>query len=450
MTTVAADSVPAAIVSTPSRSGIPTAVSADLLAEPSKALSALTLTMVALVLGFIGWAHFAVLDEVTQGRGRVIPASKLQVVQNLEGGIVREIHVREGQRVAEGDMLLRIDPTHFDASAGEAQEKILGLKALLARLEAEVEGKALAFPPEVSDRAELASRQRDLYETRKRELEAALAALDQQGVQRAQEIMEVEAKAGTLTRALDIAEKELAISRPLEASRAVSKTELLALEAKANETRGALEAAQLSLPRLKAAQEEVRVKRAEKLAAYRSDSLQKLSQAQVELMAMTQASRSNTDKVARTTVRAPVAGIVKTVNVTTAGQVVQPGSSLVEIVPLNDTLLVEAQVRPQDIAFIHPGQKAKVKITAYDFSLYGGLDAEVERIGVDSVTPERGEPYYPVRVRTDKASLTHRGETLPIMPGMVAEVDILSGHKSVLQYLSKPLLKMTSQAMRER
>ena len=437
-------------VPSPRPLGIPSAVSADLMRPMSRGADVLLLTMVALVVCFIAWAAHAGIQEVTTGRGRVIPASKIQIVQNLEGGIVREILVREGAMVREGDIILRIDPTLAGSSLGEAREKIIGLKALIARLEAEVDGTPLAFPEEVLERADVANHQREHYEARKKEMEAAAGGLELQEMQRAQEILELEARIETLSRAAKFAQEELELVRPLEKTRAASRSEVLQIEARTNDIHGSLRAAELALPRVRAAMQEVRDRRNEKLSAFRGEALQKLSGARVELSTLNEASRWSADKVNRTTVRAPVSGIIKTVHVTTVGQVVQPGSNLIEIVPLNDSLLIEAQVRPQDIAFVRPGQEALVKITAYDFSIYGGLKARVEQIGADSIATEKGEIYYLIRVRTDETFLKYGSEELPIIPGMVADVDILTGKKTVLSYLTKPLTRMRDVAMRER
>ena len=431
--------------------GIPSAVSADLLEPPSRRASALMLSLVALIFVSIGWSALAVVQEVTTGRGRVTPASKIQVVQNLEGGIVREILVREGMTVREGDVILRIDPTQAGASLGETREKMHGLGALIARLEAEVEGRPMVFPSDLSDsRPDLVAHQRDHYEARRKEIEGATASFELQARQRAQEITEAASRIETLKRGLEIAAEELAMIRTLERSRAASRSELLIVEAKHNDIRGSLEATQLALPRLRAALDEVAGRRAEKIENFRGDALQRLSAARVEFASLTESSRGGEDKVARTTVRAPTSGIVKTVLVTTPGQVVQPGHNLVEIVPLNDTLLVEAQVRPQDIAFLRPGQLAMVKVTAYDFSIYGGLPARLEHIGADSISTEKGETYYLIRVRTDRATLKRGALELPIIPGMVADVDVITGSKTVLGYLTKPLVRMNQVALRER
>ena len=433
------------------RAGVPTAISADLLRPPSRGLDAMVIALAGLVFAFIAWAAFAVIEEVTRGEGRIIPASKIQIVQNLEGGIIEELNVREGDRVAAGDVLLRIDPTQADSSHGEARQRIFGLRALIARLTAEIESKDLNFKSDVIGAvANLVEREREHFRERRRELNAALAILASQATQRAQEVKELRAKTKRLSQAADLTREELAILRPLAAKRAVSRSKLLEAERKLNDTVGELEAAELALPRIEAQLQEVSQRREEKQAAFRADALGQLTRARVELAALQQSSKGRADTLARTTVRAPVNGIVKTVSVTTIGQVIKPGSDLVEIVPINDTLLVEARVRPSDIAFLRPGQPALVKLTAYDFSLYGGLDGQLEQIGADSITNEKGETYYLIRVRTTTNKLTHGGADLPIIPGMVVQVDIKTGSKTVLTYLTKPLTRMRNEALRER
>ncbi|MEL7302435.1 MAG: HlyD family type I secretion periplasmic adaptor subunit [Pseudomonadota bacterium] len=431
--------------------GAPTAVSADLLRPVPRYLNALMLVMIMCVAAFVAWSMFADLDETTKGQGRVIPARKLQVVQNLEGGIVREIHVREGMTVARGEVLLRIDPTQARSRVNEAGERIVGLRALVQRLQAEMSGKELTFSPElVESNPTLIAHQRALFEARQREYRAAISSLKSQQRQRAQEIVELRAKIGTLKRGLSLAEQQLAIIRPLARDRAASKAELLNAETKVNETRGALEAAELAVPRVESQLAEARDREAEKAANFRADALRKLAEARVELAALEQANTGSTDKLVRTVVRAPTSGIVKTLAVTTVGQVVQPGKNLVEIVPLDDTLLVEARISPQDIAFLRPGQPAVVKLTAYDFSLYGGLNGQVETIGADSITTEKGETFYVIKVRTESSQLKRGADVFRIIPGMVAEVDILTGKKSVFAYLTKPLTRMRHVALTER
>lgn len=431
--------------------GTPTAISADLLRPLPKGLDALLLSLVALVAAFFVWATFATIEETTKGDGRIIPASKIQVVQNLEGGIVREVLIHEGQHVKAGDILLRIDPTLAGSSHGETHQRIQGLRALVARLTAEVDGTPLTFPDDVvKQHPNLVVHQNNEYTERRRELDAAIATFELQAKQHAQERLELEAKIATLERSLQIARDELAILEPLAERRAVSRSELLRARAKVNETEGALSAAQLALPRLTDQRLEALSRSREKKAAYRADALSQLAKANIELNALQETNKGEADRLSRTTVRAPATGIVKTVNVTTIGQVIKPGSDLIEIVPLNDTLLVEARIRPKDIAFLHPGQTAIVKLTAYDFSLYGGLEGSLEQISADSTTDDKGDTFYLVRVRTSRNTLRHDSEDLRIIPGMIAEVNILTGEKTVLSYLTKPLTRMRHNALTER
>jgi adhesin transport system membrane fusion protein len=353
--------------------------------------------------------------------------------------------------VRAGDLLLSIDPTTPGAQLSEAREKSAGLAATAARLEAEARGGRPLFPQELrTRRPDLVSNETALFESRRREIESALSALDLQIRQREQEIVETRSKIDNFGAALAIARREWDLVRPLVASGAASRVEGLRAEGKVVETEGALRGAELALPRIEAALAEARDRREEKQQTYRTDVLARLSQAENELAALTQAMRNAEDRVRRTDMTAPVNGIVKSVHVTTIGQVVQPGFSAVEIVPVDDTLLVEAQVRPQDIAFLRPGLDAMVKLSAYDFTIYGGLPATLEHIGADSVTTEKGETYYVIRVRTRAAALRHRDRDLPIIPGMVADVEIRTGAKTVLQYLVKPMTRMQQQALRER
>jgi membrane fusion protein, adhesin transport system len=431
--------------------GAPTAISADLLAPPPRRMTVLMQTLIGLLAAALLWSMMAVLQEVTSAEGRVVPASKIQLVQNLEGGIVREVVVREGALVKEGDVVVRIDPTQAGSSLGEAREKLAGLDILIARLQAEIEGRPFVVPEALkAHRPDQVSRELELYDARKAAVQSTVSTLDLQARQKAQEVVELEAKLVTLKKALALAQEEWKLIQPLAQSKAASRSELLAIETKLNDTEGAVTASELALPRLRDAIKEAKDRREEKLSTFRSEALQQLSSAQIERAALDQASKSSVDKLARTTVRAPVAGVVKTVHVTTPGQVVQPGSDLVEIVPMNDTLLVEARVRPQDIAFVRPGQEALVKLTAYDFSIYGGFKGTVEQIGADSITTEKGETYYLIRVKTERSTLSHKGQPLPVIPGMVANVDVITGAKTVFAYLMKPMTRLRHEAMRER
>ncbi|CZH40118.1 TPA: HlyD family type I secretion periplasmic adaptor subunit [Legionella pneumophila subsp. pneumophila] len=351
------------------------------------------------------WANYAILDEVTTGQGKVIPSSEVQVIQNLEGGIIQNIFVKEGQIVKKDQILMQIDNTRFMASYAEAEKKIDALEIEVIRLNAQISKTKPVFPEKFTKSyPRLVQDQLSLYESRMREL-------------------------NQLETALELAQKELNLTRPLLKGGSVSEVEVIRLERTVSEIKGNIE-------------------------KFKSEELDKLNKARTELFALIEANKADKDRLTRTTVRSPVYGIVKQIKMKTIGGVVQPGSDLLEIVPLDDTLLIEAKIRPSDIGFIHPGQKAMVKITAYDFSIYGGLDGVVEHISADTIvdeqTDKKEESYYIVKVRTEKNYLGTEKKTLPIIPGMQATVDILTGQKSVLQYLLKPIIKAKQSALRER
>jgi len=397
------------------------------------------------------WAHWATLDEVTKGDGRVIPSSHLQVVQSLDGGVVQEILVEEGDIVEKDSVLLRIDDTRYASTYRENWLKYLELKVRVARLQAEAQGAPFTAPEDViEEQPDLAASERAICESRKKEFASSEEILRQQVEQRQQELNELENRVGQLTRSHQLAARELNITKPLVDQGVMSQVELLRLQREVNDLKGQQDSAQLNIERAKSALAEAARKVEEYRQAYRGETLAELNERQGELSRAEQAVRGFQDRVTRTTVRSPVKGIVKRLRVTTIGGVIQPGEGIVEIVPLEDTLLVEARVRPQDIAFLHPGQKAMVKFTAYDFSIYGGLSATLEHISADTIADEQGESFYLIRVRTDQSSLESAGKPLPIIPGMTATVDILTGHKTVLDYLLKPILKARQEALRER
>lgn len=422
--------------------------------EASPLLGHLVLWIALLfVVAALAWASFAEIDEVTRAEGSVIPSRQIQVVQNLEGGIVRELGVQAGATVQEGDVLLVIDDTRFSATLREGTQKRYALMAKAARLQAETTDAEFAMPAELEDSApEIVAQERRLYRSRQQELESNLQVIDQQLRQRRQELVEVRARRSQLQGNYALLREELERTEPLVAEGVVSEVEVLRLRRQVNETRGDLEAARLSLPRISASITELQRRKDEVRAQFRSDAQAELTEARAELAGLREANVALEDRVERTLVRAPTTGTVKQVMVTTVGQVVQPGMDLVEIVPLEDTLLVEARVRPADIAFVRPQQLATVKLTAYDYAIYGGLDATVEHISADTIVDENdrdAESYYLIRVRTEESGFGD-ADNLPVIPGMTAVVDILTGKKTVLQYLLKPVLRARERALRER
>lgn len=373
------------------------------------ALAVLYFTLIFMIVA-VAWASWATLDEVVVGVGKVIPSSQIQVIQNLEGGILSELVVAEGQVVEKDQVLLRMDDTRFTSSYREAQVKRMSLLAAMARLTAEAQGTQLAFPSEVAKQApHLVRAERALHVSRRRAVDETVAGLK---------------------RSHELASRELKMSETLVPMGAISEVEILRLRRQVNELQTNID---------------------ERINRFRAEAGEELARHAAEFATLDESTVAMEDRVRRTTVRSPVRGIVNKLNFTTLGGVIQPGAPILEVVPLEDTLLVEAQVRPEDIAFIHPGQPATVKITAYDFSIYGSLPATVELLSADSMTDDKkGVTYYKVLARTQSATVDYHGKKLPIIPGMTASVDILTGRKTVLDYLLKPVLKTRERAMRER
>ena len=409
--------------------------------------------MIAFV--FVIWANNAVLDEVTLGEGRVIPSSTVQIIQNLEGGIVAEILVHEGQIVEKGEVMMRIENTLAESNYRDLRQRYLSGLATVARLEAEIAGisdaENIRFPEELLLSApQVAQAEIDLFRVRQQQLQTQLNILEDQIRQREQELNELNGRERAIGQSMSLAMQELGITKPLAAQGVVSQVELLRLEREVAELQSEIDAVRLSRPRVQSGLEEAQSRREERMLTFQTEASQALGEKRVELAAITESLTANEDRVTRTEVRSSVRGTIKTIFIRTIGGVIQPGEDLVEVVPIEDTLLVEAQIRPSDIAFIRPQQPAVVKVTAYDFSTYGGLDAVVEEISADTIQNERGEHFFRIRLRTDKNFLGTEANPLPIIPGMTASVDILTGHKTVLEYLLRPILRAKDTALRER
>lgn len=397
---------------------------------------------------FVVWAAYSQVDEVTRGEGKVIPSRQLQIVQSLDGGVVEEILVREGDVVNPEQILLKIDQTRFASSVRESRVQQIALLAKAARLKALAENTEFKVLPELEkEDPKTVDEERRLFESRRTEHANQVSISRQQMAQRQQELVEVRAKYEQASKAYDYSVKELAVTKPLAATGAVSEVELLRLERDTARYRGEREMTSAQIPRIQAAIAESSRKIDEVGFVFRNEAGKELAETMSRLNSLTEGGVGLSDKVARAVLRSPVKGTVKRLLINTVGGVVQPGKDVVEIVPLEDTLVLEARVLPRDIAFLGPGQKVVVKFTAYDFSIYGGLDGKLEHIGADTVVDEKGNAFYTVRVRTSKTSL---GDNLPIIPGMVAEVDIVTGKKSVLSYLMKPVLRAKAVAFTER
>lgn len=365
----------------------------------------------ALMLGsFLLWAAWFTVVEVSSGTGKVIPSSREQVIMSLEGGIIAEMKVSEGSRVERGDILAQLDPIKTQSTVGESEAKYRAAVASVARLQAEVSGKPLSFPKSLDDWPELVRAETELYETRKRGLQDTLAGIEQ---------------------SLKLVRSELAITEKLAKAGASSRVEVI---------------------RLNRQRSELELKASEARSEYMVQARQDLAKASAEADSLAEVVRGRVDSLSRLTFRSPVRGIVKDIEVTTIGGVVPPNGQLMQIVPQDDKLLIEARINPRDIAFIHPDQDAKVKITAYDYSIYGSLDGKVVTISPDTIQDEVKPEvyYYRVYIRTESDVLHNKaGKAFSIVPGMVASVDIRTGEKTVLDYLIKPLNR-AREALRER
>ncbi|EMF8900102.1 hemolysin secretion protein D [Vibrio parahaemolyticus] len=425
--------------------------------------------MVLFFVAAIGWASWAQIDQVTVGQGKVIPSSQIQVVQNLEGGLVKEILVKEGQLVKKGQQLLLIDDTRFRSDYREREQQVANLTASVLQLSASINSVAvnrdfniqdweksvvldygkLTFPPVLEEtQPQLTQRQKAEYREDLDNLRNQLSVIDQQVEQKQQDLVEIEARVRNLRQSYQYAKKELDITQPLADEGVVPRIELLKLQRQVNDTRREMTSSELKIPVIKSAIKESMLNRIDVALKFRSEQQEKLNNAQDQLSALVESAVGLEDRVNRTVVVSPVTGKIKTLNVNTVGGVIQPGMDIVEIVPTEDTLLVEAKIAPKDIAFLRPNLNAIVKFTAYDFTKYGGLVGELEHISADTTQDEEGNSFYIVRVRTEKTSVGQDAD-LPIIPGMTASVDIITGKRTVLEYLLKPILSAKTNALKE-
>jgi len=400
---------------------------------------------------FMFWASVSEVEEMTRGQGRVIPAGQIQVVQNLEGGILSGILVKVGDVVRKDQLLLRIDETRFASSFQQNRVKYLSNKAKAARLQAETSGSVFIVPEEVRAEApDIAARERELYESRKNELRSSLEIKQEQIKQRQNELRELNTRLAEMTKTYATFQQELKLTKPLVSKGAVSEVEVIRLERQAGEMQGEIETIRQSIPKAKSKIEESQMAMKELRLAFFNKAKTELNDVMAQLGEDVASSIALKDRLNRTLVKSPVNGTINRILINTVGGVIQPGMNLMEIVPMEGTLLIETKVKPSDIAFLRPNQKAMVKFTAYDFTIYGGLEARLEQIGADSITDEKGNSYYLVQLRTNKNYLGSKSKPMPIIPGMIASVDILTGKKTILSYLLKPILRAKYMALRER
>jgi membrane fusion protein, adhesin transport system len=407
----------------------------------------------AFIVIMLAWASLAIVDEFTRGEGKIVPSSDLQIVQNLEGGILADLMVSVGDIVNRGQPLLQIDDTIFASTYRERSLQAEQYTVKAARLRAEANSSD--FDVELSKlkgvrNQALVISERALYDSRKEEHLSELEILNQKASQKYQELSSAKVNRQSLSDSYKFLKQELNFTRPLVAEGAVSRVELLRLERQANDLKGELGQAAILIPQLESAYIEVKKNVETHAQSFASESREELNEIMSELGRIQQSNEALEDRVERTIVRSPMKGTVKQLKVNTIGGIIQPGMDLVEIVPFDDSLLVDARVLPSDIAFIHPEQHATVKFTAYDFSIHGSLSAKVVHISPDTIVDEEGVSYYQVRLQTEDNHLGKEDEPLPIIPGMTVQVDILTGKKTILDYILKPILKTKELAFRER
>ena len=398
---------------------------------------------------FLLWAHNAALDEVTRGDGKIIPSGQTKIVQHFEGGIVAEIAAAEGSIVEEGEVIMRVENRLAEAELSEKTTQFRSLLAQGARLQAEAVGaESIDFPTEVISLApERSVDQQAVFNTNRAELLGKIRIRQTQRSQALQELRQKTAQVTQIQNQLELARQELALVEPLVRNGAASQQELLASRRSVAQLEAELEDVELSIPRIRSQIEEATTTIEQELSAFRAKAQQELSQVRIEAERLRQDLLAGQDREQRTDIRSPVRGTVNKILINTIGGVVKPGDPVAEIVPLEDSLLVEARIRPADRAQLYPGLEAVVKVSAYDFSIHGGLDAQLLDISADTILDEEGQPYFRVRLTTQDTSL---GDDKPIIPGMTATVDIITGEKTVLQYLLKPIIKARDNALTER
>lgn len=411
-------------------------------------LTAGTAVLIAL---FLLWAAWAELDEVTRGQGQVIPSQRIQTIQNLEGGILDALLVRENQIVDKDALLARLNNESAQSIYQDAVGKSLEHRLAIIRLEALLKGTSPDFPADLRAQApQIVADQQQLYETAIRRQRSENEVLRSQVEQRLQDVEEQQKRRHQVEQNLALSKEQLDIVKGLSERQLYSRVEYLNLQQKVNTLQGDLAALNASIPKAEDAAREAQEKKLQRLAEMESLIAEEINKRRTELASLQQSISAGGDRVSRTELRSPVRGVVKRIFLNTLGGVVRPGEAIMEVVPLDDSLLVEVRIRPADIAFIHPGQPATVKISAYDFSTYGGLKGVVEEISADTIEDRRGESFYLAKVRTNENAITYRNRSLPIIPGMICTADILTGKKTVLSFLLKPILKAQENALHER
>lgn len=419
--------------------------------KPSKASQIFLWTVTGLFAWMLIWAAVSRVDERVRGIGQVMPSSDVQVVQSLEGGILSELLVKEGDEVKKDQALLRIADVQFASEGRGIEAQMAGLQAKQARLKAEASGQPYVTPAEIEKKfPDIAATEEKLYKSRQDELNTALNMIKDDVREADANLSEVKASISKLAKSKSLLEHQFEIAQKLVAQKAMPQIESLKLERDLNETSGNLSSAYQSQQSLEAKLSSAKRRQDEKLGAFKSQALGDLNEVEAKLSAIKANLTSVTDKVNRAELKSPVAGIVQKIYIKTVGGVIQPAQKLVEIVPLADDLMIRAKIAPADVAFLHPGQAVKVKVTAYDSQIYGTLDGKLERIGANTVEDSQGNAFFEIDVRTNKNYLGTEDKPLRIFSGMVSETEVIVGKRTILTYLMKPVLRTKDRAFTEK
>ena len=426
-------------------------LSAAVVHRTPRYLIVVVLIMAMFVVAAILWMSWAKIDVVIRGSGKVSPASQVQNIQSLEGGIISEILIQEGQAVSSGQSLIKISDVAFSSSFEENRLLSLELQARASRLNAEAFDKAFEANPEVSEEApDLVKSEKSLYDSNQQQLKETLSILEEKISQQQSALREAESKQKQLKKSLDLVQQEIVIKKPLRDRGIISEVEFLQLQQREAEFEGELDAVKLSIPRIKSTIEEARSNRGKEKLDFQNKAKRELNEVNAEIGRIKEAQTALQDRVRRTTLRSPVNGIVQRLYTNTIGGVVSPGSNIVDIIPLEDSLLVELKIKPADIAYVHVGQFARLKFSAYDFAIHGSLQGIVTFVSADTITNDEGISFFLVRVKPNKPFLGAKSGELPIKVGMTAEADIITDKKTILSYLTEPVHRGIDKALRER
>lgn len=421
------------------------------LLTPHRASDILLYTITGLIIAFLLWAGVARVDEITRGQGQVVPSINAQIVQSLEGGILQELLVHEGDLVKKGQVLLRISDVMFASEERGTEAKFSSLQIKKARLEAEAASKPFSVPAELKEKTpKIAANEEALHISRQKELENALSMINQKIARNESELQELKVQMSRDSQNVGLLQQELTITSKMVAQNAVPKIEEIRLRRELSNAQGSLNAGKERQSGLQAALDSAKKELEDQKDKFRSQVLGELNEVETELSGLQESLKTMGDRVDRAEVRSPVDGVVNNIAIKTIGGVIEPAMKVAEIVPVGDDLKITAKVTPDQIAFLKLGQPARVRITAYDSQRYGFLTGKLTRIGANSVSDSEGNTFFDIEVQTDESHLGTKEHPLPITPGMVAQVDVITGKRTILMALLRPVLRMKDRALTER